>query len=90
MIFNKELADYLKNYRWSSTREQKKINDEELNRIVHIMSRVAESYDCSTASGFTYCEEAFEDLLIRFYKAGVKRGEESAKQQMIWHLQGSM
>ena len=90
MIFNKELADYLCNYRWSENRERKKINDEELNRIVMIMSRVAEGYDCSTSSGFTGCEQAFEDLLIRFYEAGVKRGEESAKRQMIWHLQESM
>ena len=86
-MFNQELAKYLSNYRWSGCRDQHDINDEELNRIVMIMARVAESYDCSTSSGFTPCEAELEGLLTRFYEAGVKRGEEAATRQIIWNLE---
>ena len=90
MIFDKELSDYLHNYRWSSVLERSSINDEEFNQILMIMMRVSESYDCSISSGFTSCEYALSELLIRFYNAGVKRGEEHAKRQMIWKLQESL
>lgn len=90
MIFNKELADYLNTFRWSGNRNQKQIEDEELNRILIIMARVAESYSCSVAEGFTYEEEALEKVLTKFYNAAFEKGKEAAKREMIWQLQKSM
>ena len=90
MIFNKELADYLKSFRWNGNREQKQIEDEELNRIVIIMARVAESYSCSVAEGFTYEEGALERVLTIFYNAAFEQGKEAAKREIIWQIQKSI
>lgn len=90
MIYNKELADYLNTFRWSENRDEKQIEDEELNRILMIMARVAESYSCSVAQGFTYQEQELERILTKFYEAAVEDGKKAAKREMIWRIQESM
>ena len=90
MIYNKELADYLNTFRWSENRDEKPIGDEELNRILMIMVRVAKNYSCSTSEGFTQQEEELERILKEFYEAGIKDGKKAAKREIIWRIQESM
>ena len=83
IMFKPELAKYFKKYRYGGNPDQKKIGEEELNRIVMIMGRVSEDYDCSTSSGFTYCEQEFARLLLKIYEAGIETGKDYAKREIV-------
>lgn len=87
-MFNTELKDKIRRtFRFKRNSDcELNLSDDELGQIQMIMERVAEAYDCSTSSGFTWQEAAIAEMLETLYDCAFEDGRRFERRQNKYHF----
>lgn len=90
MIFDKRMSEAFRGrgkYYNGEAQEDPKITEADIQRIIHLIERISEGYNCKGGDGgCTWEEGELADILEQVYRCGQASGEANAYRYLSYEL----